>query len=45
VELGRYRTLPDALAMIRPLRHTGEPLAVDVPCRQVDRMADATSVR
>jgi hypothetical protein len=43
MELGRYRTLPEALATIRLPRIMVEPEHVDTTHRQEDRMADASA--
>ena len=44
-ELGRFRTLPEALNMIRPLRVIGDSLPATEPVRPHERMVEAASGR
>jgi hypothetical protein len=44
-ELGRFRTLPEALNMIRPLRVIGGNLPATGPVRSHERMVTATNGR
>ena len=44
-ELGRFRTLPEALNMIRPLRIIGDDMPAAEPVRSHERMVETTSGR